>query len=132
MNRMHSALKDTAGLGTIFWLTGYLASIVLYFSSLSSMLGWVILVMFTPFTILVTWWWFRGRDLSLQYFAGVGVVWTVIAVILDYLFIVLLFQSPQYYAPDVFIYYALMFCLPVMVGMFLNREKSAGIDRQPG
>jgi len=119
---MHPVLKDTLGLGTLFWLIGYLASMVLYFSPFSYSMGWIILVIFTPFTVWVTWWWFRQRDpLTLQYYAGVGVTWTLIAIVLDYLFIVLLFKSATYYAADVFLYYVLMFLIPVSVGMYLNR-----------
>jgi hypothetical protein len=127
---MHPALRDTAGPGTFFWLIGYLASLVLYFSPFSYYMGWIILVIFTPFTIGVTWWWFRERErLSLLYYAGVGVAWTLLAVVLDYLFIVLLFNATEYYAPDVLLYYALMFLIPVGVGMYLNRAAMAG---QPG
>jgi hypothetical protein len=127
---MHPALRDTAGPGTFFWLIGYLASLVLYFSPFSYSMGWIILVIFTPFTIWVTSWWFRERErLSLLYYAGVGVAWTLLAVVLDYLFIVLLFNATEYYAPDVLLYYALMFLIPVGVGMYLNRAAMAG---QPG
>ena len=119
---MHPVLKDTAGLGTLFWLIGYLASLALYFTPLSSTMGWIILAVFTPFTILVTWWWFEKRErLSLRYYAGVGVSWMLIAVVLDYLFIVKLFGAAAYYAPDVFLYYALMFLIPVGVGLYLDR-----------
>ncbi len=123
---MHPALKDTLGFGTLLWLIGYLASMALYFSPLSYSLGWIILVIFTPFTVWVTWWWFKTRGrLPLQYYAEVGVSWTLIAVVLDYLFIVRLFHSPQYYALDVFLYYALMFLIPAGVGWY-----SAGQDRR--
>lgn len=125
---MHPALKDTAGPGTFFWLIGYLAGIALFFTPFKNSTGWIIMVFFTPFTIIVTWWWFRGRTLPLRYFAGVGMAWAVIAVVLDYLFIVLLFHSPQYYAPDVIIYYALMFLIPVGVGIYLSRERTAAGD----
>jgi hypothetical protein len=121
---MHRVLKDTAGLGTFFWLVGYLAGIVLFFTPLKESMGWVMLAAFTPFTIAVTWWWFRGRGLPLPYFPGVGVAWTVIAVVLDFLFIVQLFGNPQYYAPDVLIYYALTFLIPVGVGLCLNRQSA--------
>ena len=127
---MHPALEDTAGPGIFFWLIGYLASLVLYFTPFFSSTGWILLVIFTPFTIGVTWWWFRERErLSLLYYAGVGVAWTLLAVVLDYLFIVLLFSAVGYYAPDVLLYYALMFLIPVGVGMELNRAAAAG---QPG
>lgn len=122
---MHPALRDTAGPGTLFWLIGYLAGIVLFFTPLKNSMGWIIMAVLTPVTIMVTWWWFRGRDLPLRYFAGVGIAWMLIAVVLDYLFIVQLFRSPAYYAPHVFIYYALMVLIPVGVGIYLSRERTA-------
>ena len=127
---MQQILKDIAGPGIFFWLIGYLAGILLFFTPFAGSMGWIILVIFTPFTIAVTWWWFRPREqLSLQYYAGVGIAWMLIAVVLDYLFIVLLFRAVAYYAPDVFLYYALMFLIPVGVGMELNRVVPA---MQPG
>jgi hypothetical protein len=85
---------------------------------------------FSPFTLWVTWWWFKQRErLPLSYYAGVGIAWTLIAVVLDYLFIVLLFNATEYYVPDVLLYYALMFLIPVGVGAYLRRAGTAG---QPG
>jgi len=122
---MLPVLKDTAGLGTFFWLLGYLASLVLYFSPVPYSIGWILLVIFTPFTIWVTWWWFSQRErLPLQYYAGVGMAWMLIAIVLDYLFIVLLFNAAEYYMPDVFLYYGLMFLIPVGVGLYLDRKKA--------
>ncbi len=56
-----------------------------------------------------------------QYYAGVGLAWVLIAVVFDFLFIVLLFQATTYYQPDVFLYYVLTFLIPVGVGLYLNR-----------
>jgi hypothetical protein len=117
---MKEWIKDTIGLGTFFWMLGYLASMVLFFSPFTGTMGWIITAVFTPFTIVITWWWFRARNLSLPYYAVVGTVWTMIAVVLDYLFIVLLFQA-SYYGPDVFVYYALTFFIPVAIGLYLTR-----------
>jgi hypothetical protein len=47
----------------------------------------------------------------------------VIAAVLDYLFIVRLFQA-TYYGPDVFVYYALTFLIPVGVGLYLTRNRT--------
>ena len=113
-------IKDTAGLGTGLWLVGYLASLLLFFSPYAGIMGWILLVVCTPITIAVAWWWFRVRHLALTYYAGVGAAWTVIAVVFDYLFIVLLFQA-TYYGFDVFVYYALTFLIPVGVGVYLRR-----------
>jgi hypothetical protein len=114
-------IKDTAGLGTGLWLMGYLVSLELFFSPFAGIMGWILAAVFTPVTIAITWWWFRRRGhLPLRYFAGVGVAWMLIAVVLDYLFIVSLFQA-TYYGPDVLLYYVLTFLIPVGVGLYLGR-----------
>jgi hypothetical protein len=118
---MDPRIRDTLVLGTFFWLIGYLASLVLFFSPIAGIMGWILLVVFTPITVAITWWWFRKREpLSLQYYAGVGVAWMLIAMVLDFLFIVLVFQT-AYYKPDVYLYYIITFLIPVGVGLYLNR-----------
>ncbi len=128
---MKQWIKDMAGLGTGLWLMGYLASLALYFTPLwETMGGWVLLIIFTPVTIAITWWWFRKQDfLPLPYYAGVGIAWMLIAIVLDYLFIVRLFQA-TYYGPDVFVYYAMTFLIPVAVGLFLNRTRGGPVPEQ--
>ena len=121
---MKGWIKDTVGLGTLLWLLGYLTSIVLFFTPFVEIMGWIITAVFTPVTIVITWWWFKDRDLPLPYFAGVGVAWTGIAVVLDYLFIVQLFQA-DYYQTDVFLYYALTFLIPVGVGFYLIESRGS-------
>jgi hypothetical protein len=117
---MKQWIKDTAGLGTGLWLVGYLASLLLFFSPYAAIMGWILLAVCTPVTIAVAWWWFKARDLPLSYYAKVGAAWTAIAVVFDYLFIVQLFGA-TYYGPDVFVYYALTFLIPVGVGWSLRR-----------
>jgi hypothetical protein len=126
---MKQILKDTAALGTGLWLVGYLASLLLFFSPYAGMMGWILLVICTPVTIAVAWWWFRTRDLALTYYAGVGIAWTALAVVLDYLFIVLLFQA-TYYGSDVFVYYAMTFIIPVGVGLYLMRARREPVAQQ--
>ena len=92
-------------------------------------MGWILAGIFTPFTIAVTWWWFRRRDLPLRYFAEVGLAWAAIAVVLDYLFIVLLLGNAGYYQAHVLLYYLLTFLIPVGVGAYLKR---AGASSRPG
>jgi len=121
---MQQWIKDTAVLGTGLWLIGYLASLVLFFSPYAGIMGWILLVIFTPVTIAVTWWWFRQRKgLSLEYYAKVGISWVLIAIVFDYLFIVQLFQA-NYYAPDVFVYYLMTFLIPVGVGFYLIQNQN--------
>ena len=127
---MQQLIKDTAGLGVALWLIGYLASLVLFFSPYAGAMGWILLVVCTPVTIAITWLWFRKREnLSLEYFAAVGVSWVVIAIVLDYLFIVLLFNA-VYYGIDVFVYYTVTFLIPVGVGFYLDQCRSKPVEKQ--
>ena len=119
---MKAWVKDTAGLGIVLWLLGYLASMVLFFTPFAGIMGWIITAVFTPVTVAIAWWWFRARRLPLAYYVKVGAAWTLIAVVFDYLFIVLLLQA-EYYRPDVFVYYALTFLIPVGVGLYLARGR---------
>jgi len=120
---MKQWIKDTAGLGMALWLIGYLASLALFFTSYAGIMGWILIAIFTPVTIAIAWWWFRQREppLPLQYYAGVGLAWMLIAIVLDFLFIVLMFQA-TYYDVDVFVYYVVTSLIPVGVGLYLNRN----------
>jgi hypothetical protein len=121
-------IKDTLGLGTLLWLIGYLASLVLFFTPFAGIMGWILITIFTPVTIAIAWWWFSQKELlPLHYYAGVGVAWVLIAVVLDYLFIVLLFQA-TYYGPDVFVYYVLTFLIPAGVGLYLIRTQKEPVQ----
>ena len=124
---MKQILSDTVLLGAALWLIGYLASLVLFVSPFHPIMGWILLVVFTPVTIVIAYLWFRKRErLPMVYYAKVGVAWLLIAVVLDYLFIVLLFQA-IYYGVDVFVYYALTFLIPVGVGYGLNRRREKAV-----
>lgn len=119
---MEQAIKDTLGMGVLLWLGGYLASMAVYFSPLDyTLFGRVVLVLYIPCVIQVTAWYFSGRDLPLWYYAATGIAWSLAAVVLDYPFIVLRFGAYGYYTPDVYLYYAIMFLVPVMIGIFFCR-----------
>lgn len=113
---MMPQIKDAALPGILLWLLGYVASLVLFFTPFSGVMGWIMIIIFTPVTFVFVWWWFKGRTRSLAYYAGAGLAWAALAAVLDYLFIVLLFQA-AYYGPDVFVYYAITFLVPVVVGL---------------
>ena len=124
---MEQILRDTLGMGGLLWLAGYLASMAVYFSWLDyAVWGRVVLVLYIPFAIGITAWYFAGRNLSFWYYSAVGIAWCLAAIVLDYPFIVLRFGAFRYYTPDVYLYYALMFLIPVMIGMFYCRPKDAG------
>jgi hypothetical protein len=120
---MEQLLRDTIGMGAVLWLAGYLASMAVYFSTLNyAIWGRIILLFYIPAATWIAWRYFTGRDLSRTYYTGVGIAWSLIAVILDYPFIVLRFSAREYYTPDVYIYYAVMFLIPAGIGMNLNQN----------
>jgi hypothetical protein len=108
-------LKDGLGWGVLLWLIGYILGIVFFMFVPKNMIGWAI----TPIGIFITLWVLtkKIKNNSLGYFLKIGTAWTLIALVFDYLFIVQLFKSGvDYYKPDVYLYYALTFILPVVVG----------------
>ena len=123
---MQTLLKDTVVLGVLLWLLGYIASLLLFVSPFAGIMGWILIAVFTPVSVIIVWRWFTGRDLPLAYYAGLGIAWTVIAVVFDYLFIVLLF-SATYYGLDVFVYYAITFLIPVCIGLLEMAGRTGGI-----
>ena len=128
---MQQWIKDMAGLGTGLWLIGYIASLALFFTPIWEIMGgWILIIIFTPITIAITWWWFKQQGpLPLPYYPKVGIAWMVIAVVLDYLFIVRLFQA-TYYGTDVFVYYAVTFLIPVVIGLYLHLARGGLISEQ--
>ncbi len=106
---------DTVGWGVVFWIIGYLLGIVLFFLIPPSLLGWVIM----PIGITITLWVLlkRIKSNSLQYYLILGVVWAIIAIVLDYFLLVKVFNPLDgYYKLDVYIYYFITLLLPPIVG----------------
>jgi len=101
--------------GFILWFIGYIAGIILFFLVPKELIGWVI----TPFATLLTIWVLmkKVKRPELMCYFGTGLIWTIMAVALDYIFLVKLFNAGlSYYKPDVYLYYALTFTLPIIVG----------------
>lgn len=118
MNRQF--IINNFGWGVGLWLFGYLLSIILFFFVPPSFIGWVLM----PIGIFATLWVLQTRiktqDLF-QYFV-IGAVWLLIAVLLDYVFIVrALNPADGYYKPAVYIYYALTLLLPVGFGIYRRK-----------
>ena len=119
MNR--HLLKDALGWGFVLWLIGYVLGMLLFAVLPASVLGWVIL----PIVVAITLWVLlkRVNHDSLQYYAIIAIAWTAIAIIFDYSFIVKAFKPADgYYKADVYIYYALTFVLPLLVGWRKTKE----------
>jgi hypothetical protein len=115
-------LKDSLGWGFVLWLIGYVLGVILFAIVPPSMIGWLI----TPIGIIIMLWvlFKRVGGESFQYFAMLAVIWTAIAVVFDYLFIVKAFNPADgYYKPDVYLYYALTFLIPLIFGWW-KKSKS--------
>ena len=113
-------LIDTLGWGLLLWFIGYTLGILLFSAVPISMIGWIIM----PIGLIIMLWvllrMVKGK--TFQYFLLLAFVWTLIAVIFDYVFLVKAFKPADgYYKLDVYLYYGLTFILPLIVGLGKNR-----------
>lgn len=119
--------KDAFGWGFILWLIGYVLGIILFAIVPSSLLGWVIMPIGIIITLCVLF--KKAKGDSLQYYFLLAIVWTLIAVVFDYFFLVKVFKpSDGYYKLDVYLYYILTFAIPLAVGCrkrFIKGDKNA-------
>ena len=116
-------LKDSVGWGFVLWLIGYVLGIVLFFVLPPSLIGWVIM----PVGLVVTLWVLmrRVKVNLLRHFLILAGVWTLIAVALDYVFIVKAFNPADgYYKLDVYLYYVLTFTTPLAVGWWKTSRQT--------
>lgn len=107
---------NTVFWGLILWLFGYILGLVFFAFVPKELIGWYIM----PIAVVVTLWvLFKKikRD-SFGCYIGLGVVWTIMAITLDYFFLVKLFKAANYYKTDVYIYYFLTLALPIVVGWY--------------
>jgi hypothetical protein len=110
-------LRQSLIWGLALWLFGYALGFAFFPFLANNVLGWAIM----PFGVMATLWVLLRKTSAptLQHYVVLGLVWVVIAIVLDYIFIVKLLQpSDGYYKLDVYIYYALTFALPCAVGFW--------------
>ncbi len=116
-------LRDGLGWGFALWLFGYLLGFVFYAVVPPDLIGWYVMPLGIAATCLVLWKWVRlvsMRDALL-----LGVVWSAIAIIGDYLFIVKLLNPPDgYYKPDIYLYYLLTLALPLVAASLRRRTET--------
>jgi hypothetical protein len=108
-------LKDAFGWGFVLWIIGYALGMILFAFVPTGVIGWIIM----PIGIVITLWvaFKKVKGDTLQYYFLVALAWVLIAVIGDYLFIVkALKPADGYYKPDVYLYYALTFAIPIFAG----------------
>jgi hypothetical protein len=121
MNKL--LLRDSLGWGAILWLIGYVLGIALFIVLPPSTMGWVIM----PIGVLITFWVLLKKVNGGTFgdFVFLAVVWTLIAVAFDYLFIVkALKPADGYYKLDVYLYYALTFIIPLVVGLWKKAKSN--------
>ena len=88
-----------------FWLIGYILSIILFYACAYFQLSVGLLLQSQQ--SLHFGFWLKIKSSSLQYYLIVGVIWTILAVVLDYFLIVKAFKPEDgYYKLDVCFYYA--------------------------
>lgn len=108
-------LKDAFGWGFILWLIGYALGMMLFSIVPLGMIGWIIMPIGTIITLWILFKKVKGDSFS--YYLATAIVWVLIAIIFDYFFLVKAFKPADgYYKPDVYLYYALTFILPVVAG----------------
>jgi hypothetical protein len=115
-------LKNSFLWGFILWLIGYALGIILFPVVPLNMIGWII----TPIGIIITLWVLIKKiknQTPRQYFL-MAIIWTLIAIVLDYFLLVKLFKPVDgYYKLDVYLYYILTFILPLIYGWSKNNNK---------
>ncbi|MCX6720328.1 MAG: hypothetical protein NTW11_00795 [Candidatus Staskawiczbacteria bacterium] len=121
MENKKQFFKDTIGWGAGLWFVGWVLGIIAFMVVAPNMIGWVV----SPIGILITLWVLikviKGENLN--YYLKIAIAWTIIAVVCDYLFNVLLFDiGAGYYKLDIYIYYATTFVLPLLVGYFKTKK----------
>lgn len=115
-------LLNTVLWGFALWLFGYVLGIAFFAVVPKDAIGWFVM----PFGVAATLWVLIKRIEREEFmcYIGLGVIWTVMAMILDYAFLVKLFKATDYYKLDVYAYYFLTLALPVIVGWFKFRKTS--------
>lgn len=101
--------------GVILWLIGYILGILLFPIVPHPLIGWFIMPIGAIITLYVL---FRKiKESTLKSYLVIAFIWTLIAIIFDYFFLVILFKPADgYYKFDVYLYYVLTFILPLFVG----------------
>lgn len=113
MNRQ--LMKDTVGWGFVLWFVGYVLGILLFFIVPSYLIGWLLMPIGTALTLWVLL--KKVKATAFQQYIWLAVVWTALAIVLDFFLLVKIFNPPDgYYKLDVYIYYSLTFALPLMIG----------------
>lgn len=89
--------KRALGWGFVWWLTAYFLGTLIWFSPLKEQISYIFWVLGPILVLIFGWFYFKKtkkEENKLVEGLGVGVSWLLMSIILDYLFIVLLFKTP--------------------------------------
>ena len=106
----------------MLWFIGYALGILFFLLVPHNMIGWIIM----PLGTIVTLWVLlkKIKANSFQYYLSLAIIWTFIAILFDYFFLVKVFKPADgYYKLDVYLYYALTFILPLIIRWNKKRKK---------
>ncbi len=104
--------REVLGWGFLLWLAGYLLGFVFYALVPPALIGWFVMPIALGLTCVVLWKWCRVDSISKSILLGIA--WSAIAIVCDYLLIVKLLSPPDgYYKFDVYLYYLITLVLPV-------------------
>lgn len=119
---------NTVFWGFIIWLFGYILGFIFFALVPKDVIGWYIM----PFGIAFTLWILIKKIKREEFmcYIGLGIIWTIMAIALDYVFLVKLLKAVGYYKLDVYIYYFVTFALPLIVGWYkIIKTKKVGDEQ---
>ena len=104
------------------WLVGYILGFVFFAFVPKGQIGWYVM----PLGIALTLWvlFKKIKREKFTCYIGLGAIWAIMAVVLDYIFIVKLLNGADYYKVDVYLYYALTLILPIAVGWYKLKNEN--------
>lgn len=109
--------RDVVGWGVGLWFIGYALGFLFFAFVPPEQIGWYVMPLGIAITVFALYKWVRMDSVRDVVMIGIG--WSIIAVLFDYLFLVqLLHPVDGYYKFDVYLYYALTLALPLIVYQF--------------
>ena len=105
-------LLNTVFWGFMLWLIGYILGFVFFALVPKEQIGWYVM----PLGVIITLWVLakKIKRESFGCYIGLGIIWALLAIILDYIFLVKLLNATDYYKLDVYLYYIITFILPIL------------------
>jgi len=114
-------VRSVLGWGVALWFIGYVLGFIFFAFVPAAVIGWYVMPLGIAITCAVLYKWVRMDSARDALLLGVG--WSIVAILCDYVFLVtLLNPADGYYKLDVYLYYVLTFALPFIV----YRIKNAG------